>query len=168
MHQQLHPSCSFPFAGLLLTFTMAAKLYMSILMLIYQWLQATQQLHTHNIIVNYLICSRVYILCMSCVCLCGHRSFTLFIIMHAMICPHMLIYVYTQLSLHFIIYILTFYFRLLDILADRKAKKGLSGHVLVNGRKQPHNFKCESAYVVQVGCSNQMCNETCMVLHCAP
>ena len=42
------------------------------------------------------------------------------------------------------------YFRLLDILADRKSKKGLSGHVLINGKRQPHNFKCESAYVVQV------------------
>ena len=40
--------------------------------------------------------------------------------------------------------------RLLDVLADRKAKKGLSGHVLINGRRQPHNFKCASAYVVQV------------------
>ncbi|XP_065906213.1 broad substrate specificity ATP-binding cassette transporter ABCG2-like isoform X1 [Dysidea avara] len=38
---------------------------------------------------------------------------------------------------------------LLDVLADRKAKKGLSGHVLINGRRQPHNFKCASAYVVQ-------------------
>ena len=41
-------------------------------------------------------------------------------------------------------------FRLLDVLADRKAKTGLSGHVLINGRRQPHNFKCGSAYVVQV------------------
>ena len=41
-------------------------------------------------------------------------------------------------------------FRLLDVLADRKAKRGLSGHVLINGRKQPHNFKCASAYVIQV------------------
>ena len=40
--------------------------------------------------------------------------------------------------------------RLLDVLADRKAKRGLSGHVLINGRRQPHNFKCGSAYVVQV------------------
>ena len=40
--------------------------------------------------------------------------------------------------------------RLLDVLADRKAKKGLSGHVLINGRRQPCNFKCASAYVVQV------------------
>ena len=40
--------------------------------------------------------------------------------------------------------------RLLDVLADRKDKKGLSGHVLINGRRQPHNFKCASAYVVQV------------------
>ncbi|XP_065906246.1 broad substrate specificity ATP-binding cassette transporter ABCG2-like isoform X2 [Dysidea avara] len=38
---------------------------------------------------------------------------------------------------------------LLDILADRKAKKGLSGYVLINGRRQPSNFKCASAYVVQ-------------------
>ena len=40
--------------------------------------------------------------------------------------------------------------RLLDVLADRKAKKGLSGHVLINGKRQPHNFKFTSAYVVQV------------------
>ena len=40
--------------------------------------------------------------------------------------------------------------RLLDVLADRKAKKGLSGHVLINGKRQPYNFKCASAYVVQV------------------
>ncbi|XP_065906203.1 broad substrate specificity ATP-binding cassette transporter ABCG2-like [Dysidea avara] len=38
---------------------------------------------------------------------------------------------------------------LLDVLADRKAKKGLSGHVLINGKRQSHNFKCASAYVVQ-------------------
>ena len=43
-----------------------------------------------------------------------------------------------------------YYYRLLDVLADRKAKKGLSGHVLINGRRQPRNFKCVSAYVVQV------------------
>ena len=41
-------------------------------------------------------------------------------------------------------------YRLLDVLADRKAKKGLSGHVLINGKRQSHNFKCASAYVVQV------------------
>ncbi|XP_065906201.1 broad substrate specificity ATP-binding cassette transporter ABCG2-like isoform X2 [Dysidea avara] len=38
---------------------------------------------------------------------------------------------------------------LLDVLADRKAKKGLTGHVLINGKRQSHNFKCASAYVVQ-------------------
>ena len=36
------------------------------------------------------------------------------------------------------------------MLADRKNKKGLSGHVLINGKRQPKNFKCTSAYVVQV------------------
>ena len=36
------------------------------------------------------------------------------------------------------------------MLADRKSKKGLSGDVLINGKRQPHNFKCASAYVVQV------------------
>ena len=46
-----------------------------------------------------------------------------------------------------------FYFRLLDVLADRKAEMGLSGHVLINEKRQPHNFKCVSAYVVQVGIS---------------
>ena len=48
--------------------------------------------------------------------------------------------------------------RLLDVLADRKAKRGLSGHVLINGRRQPRNFKCGSAYVVQVcKCILYMC-----------
>ena len=41
-------------------------------------------------------------------------------------------------------------FRLLDILAGRKNKAGLSGNVLVNGQQQPSNFKCISGYVVQV------------------
>ena len=40
---------------------------------------------------------------------------------------------------------------LLDILADRKDKSGLTGTVLVNGNRQPKNFKCSSGYVVQVG-----------------
>ncbi len=39
---------------------------------------------------------------------------------------------------------------LLDILAGRKAKKGLNGIVLINGQEQPRNFKCISGYVVQV------------------
>ncbi|KAJ7372887.1 ATP-binding cassette sub- G member 2 [Desmophyllum pertusum] len=38
---------------------------------------------------------------------------------------------------------------LLDILAGRKDRKYLSGHVLVNGVKQPNNFKCITGYVVQ-------------------
>ncbi|KAL5486908.1 hypothetical protein EMCRGX_G019448 [Ephydatia muelleri] len=41
---------------------------------------------------------------------------------------------------------------LLDILADRKAKAGLSGHVLVNGSPKPSNFKCSVGYVVQEDC----------------
>jgi len=56
--------------------------------------------------------------------------------MAQIICIHLAVYIYIS--------------RLLDVLADRKAKKGLSGHVLINGRRQPHNFKCASAYVVQV------------------
>ena len=40
--------------------------------------------------------------------------------------------------------------RLLDILAGRKNKSGLTGRVLVNGQPQPSNFKCISGYVVQV------------------
>ena len=47
--------------------------------------------------------------------------------------------------------------RLLDILAGHKSKKGVTGQVLINGRPQPVNFRCEAAYVVQVGfilCSN--------------
>ena len=39
---------------------------------------------------------------------------------------------------------------MLDILAGRKRKSGLSGIVLVNGDRQPKNFKCISGYVVQV------------------
>lgn len=41
-------------------------------------------------------------------------------------------------------------FRLLDILAGRKNKKYLIGDVLVNGKRQPNNFKLVSGYVVQV------------------
>ena len=40
--------------------------------------------------------------------------------------------------------------RLLDILAGRKDLSRLSGSVLVNGVKQPENFKCITGYVVQV------------------
>ena len=39
---------------------------------------------------------------------------------------------------------------LLDILAGRKDPAGLNGTVLVNGEKQPKNFKCLAGYVVQV------------------
>ena len=39
---------------------------------------------------------------------------------------------------------------LLDVLAGRKDKVGLSGHVLVDGDTQPVNFKCMSGYVIQV------------------
>ncbi|XP_067909359.1 broad substrate specificity ATP-binding cassette transporter ABCG2-like [Heterodontus francisci] len=38
---------------------------------------------------------------------------------------------------------------LLDILAARKDRKGLSGEVLIDGIPQPSNFKCISGYVVQ-------------------
>ncbi|XP_065904844.1 broad substrate specificity ATP-binding cassette transporter ABCG2-like isoform X3 [Dysidea avara] len=38
---------------------------------------------------------------------------------------------------------------LLDILADRKDRRWVTGHVLINGEKQPHNFKCACGYVVQ-------------------
>lgn len=41
-------------------------------------------------------------------------------------------------------------FRLLDIIAGRKGKSGISGDVLIDGLKQPDNFKCISGYVVQV------------------
>ena len=40
--------------------------------------------------------------------------------------------------------------RLLDILADRKDKSGLSGTVLIDGKRKQHNFKCLVGYVVQV------------------
>ena len=48
--------------------------------------------------------------------------------------------------------ILMFFFvcSLLDILAGRKGKAGIGGVVLVNGDRQPKNFKCMSGYVVQV------------------
>ncbi|XP_078421464.1 broad substrate specificity ATP-binding cassette transporter ABCG2-like [Cetorhinus maximus] len=41
------------------------------------------------------------------------------------------------------------YIRLLDILAARKDRRGLSGEVLIDGIPQPSNFKCISGYVVQ-------------------
>ena len=39
---------------------------------------------------------------------------------------------------------------LLDIVAARKNPSGLQGTILVNGEKQPDNFKCMTGYVVQV------------------
>ena len=41
---------------------------------------------------------------------------------------------------------------LLDILAGRKDMSGMRGTVLVNGDRQPKNFKCIAGYVVQVQC----------------
>ena len=41
---------------------------------------------------------------------------------------------------------------LLDILAGRKDKRFLTGDVLINGERQPNNFKLVSGYVVQVSC----------------
>ncbi len=40
--------------------------------------------------------------------------------------------------------------RLLDILAARKNRSGLSGVILINGERQPQNFKCLCGYVTQV------------------
>ena len=54
------------------------------------------------------------------------------------------------------IYVVCIYFicdslhSLLDVLADRKSKKGLSGAVLINGQKRLPNFKTTVGYVVQV------------------
>lgn len=45
----------------------------------------------------------------------------------------------------------TFSYRFLDVLAARKDPAGLSGEVLIDGARQPPNFKCLSGYVVQVG-----------------
>jgi len=39
---------------------------------------------------------------------------------------------------------------LLDVLAKRCEEKGLSGEILVDGRRRPKNFKCITGYVVQV------------------
>ncbi|CAD5118397.1 DgyrCDS7101 [Dimorphilus gyrociliatus] len=38
---------------------------------------------------------------------------------------------------------------LLDVLAGRKEKTGLTGNILIDGLEQPDNFKCMSGYVVQ-------------------
>lgn len=40
--------------------------------------------------------------------------------------------------------------RLLDVLADRKGRRGWSGDILVDGKRRPKNFKCLCGYVVQV------------------
>jgi ABC-type multidrug transport system ATPase subunit len=40
---------------------------------------------------------------------------------------------------------------LLDILADRKDTKGLTGRVLVSGKPRSKNFKYSIGYVVQEG-----------------
>jgi len=36
------------------------------------------------------------------------------------------------------------------VLAGRTELKGVRGHLLVDGRDQPHNYKCMTGYVVQV------------------
>jgi ATP-binding cassette subfamily G (WHITE) protein 2 len=43
---------------------------------------------------------------------------------------------------------------LLDILADRKDTKGLTGRVLVSGKPRSKNFKYSIGYVVQEGKQN--------------
>jgi ATP-binding cassette subfamily G (WHITE) protein 2 len=45
---------------------------------------------------------------------------------------------------------------LLDILADRKDKNGLSGRVLVSGKPRSKTFKYSIGYVVQEGKKNKM------------
>ena len=40
--------------------------------------------------------------------------------------------------------------RLLDILADHRARKGLTGNILINGFPQPQGYSYSSAYIVQV------------------
>lgn len=50
--------------------------------------------------------------------------------------------------------------RLLDILAGRKDTSRLSGVVLVNGVKQPENFKCMTGYVVQVSVRERKLEQT--------
>lgn len=40
--------------------------------------------------------------------------------------------------------------RFLDVLAGRKDPSGVSGHLLLDGRPVPNNFKCMVGYVVQV------------------
>ena len=61
--------------------------------------------------------------------------------------PHC--FVTTTQELHLLILLFTCH-SLLDILADKKDRKWVTGHVLINGEKQPQNFKCASGYVVQV------------------
>ena len=51
---------------------------------------------------------------------------------------------------HILIKVFLCIYSLLDVLADRKDRRWVSGHVLINGEKQPRNFKCASGYVVQV------------------
>ena len=43
-------------------------------------------------------------------------------------------------------------FRLLDILAGRIESKVVTGDVLINGERQPKQFRLMSGFVVQVGC----------------
>ena len=45
---------------------------------------------------------------------------------------------------------------LLDILADRKDKNGLTGRVLVSGKPRSKNFKYSIGYVVQEGKKNKI------------
>ena len=84
--------------------------------------------------------------------------------MHAsiLVCMHIgIIYVQLSFILHLILC------SLLDVLADRKKRDHVSGYVLINGEKQPQNFKCAAGYVVQVSNEDTKLAAYSVLLCCA-
>ena len=69
--------------------------------------------------------------------------------------PHNIIIAYIIKSSYIESYLIRIFscyifYSMLDVLAGRKNPSGLSGTVLVNGERQPRNFKQIAGYVVQV------------------
>ena len=84
--------------------------------------------------------------------------------MHAsmLVCMHTgITYVQLNLILHLLVC------SLLDVLADRKKRDHVSGYVLINGEKQPQNFKCAAGYVVQVSYEDTKLAAYSVLLCCA-
>ena len=63
-----------------------------------------------------------------------------------------MVYSHSPQNANIALVIYTYVYRLLDLVADRRDKRGKSGKVLINGQRRPANYKTMVGYVVQVKC----------------